>query len=45
MTDNIKNFKENKSQKNKFKENITMSFRVKYKKLLKNYNKIKKKKL
>ena len=43
MTGYFKKFKENKSKKNKFKENITMSLRVKDKQLLKNYNKIWKK--
>ena len=43
MTGYFKKFKENKSKKNKFKENIAMSLRVKDKQLLKNYNKIWKK--
>ena len=40
MTGYVKTFEENKSKKNKFKENITMSLRVNNKQLLKNYNKI-----
>ena len=40
MTGYVKTFEENKSKKNKFKENITMSYRVNNKQLLKNYNKI-----
>ena len=45
MTGYIKKIKENKSKKNKFKENIKMSLRIKDKQLFKNYNKIWEKKL
>ena len=46
MTGYTKKFKENKKFKGKkFKENTTMSLKVKDKQLFKNYNKIWKKKL
>ena len=45
MTGYIRKIKENKSKKNKFKENIKMSLRIKDKQLFKNYNKIWEKKL
>ena len=40
MTGYVKTFEENKSKKNKFKENITMSLRVNDEQLFKEYNKI-----
>ena len=43
MTGYIKKIKESKSKKNKFKEDITMSLRVKDKQPFKNYNKYGKK--
>ena len=43
MTGYVKTFEENKSKKNKFKENITMSLRVNDEKNFKKYNKIWKK--